>query len=109
MVEPAQLKIEHSSAPDGVRTLSIAGELDIATTPQLERQVDRAIAEGAQTIVIDLAGLGFIDSTGLRMFLRLNERAGSDGWRLTMVRPSEQVKKILHVTGTAGELPVTVA
>ena len=102
----AQLTIERSDAAAGTRTLSIVGELDIATTPQLEQEVEQALREGARAIAIDLAGLSFIDSTGLRMFLRLNELAGAGGWRLTMTRPSEQVKKVLRVTGTSSELPI---
>ncbi len=106
MIRPTEFKIEQSSAPDGTRTLSIAGELDIATTPRLEQEANRAIADGAKTVVIDLADLSFIDSTGLRAFLRLNELAARDDWRLRMIRPSEQVRTILRVTGTENELPI---
>lgn len=105
MVRPTQFKIEQTAA-DRTRTLSISGELDIATTPQLEREVNRAIAEKANTILIDLENLSFIDSSGLRMFLHLNQQAAQDGWRLTIANPSEQVRAILRVTGTESELPI---
>jgi anti-sigma B factor antagonist len=106
MVRPAQFKIEQESGSDGTCTLAISGELDLATAPRLEQEVNTAVAEGAKVVVVDLTNLSFIDSTGLRVFLRLNEQAAAAGWRLTMVRPSEQVKTILRVTGAQGELPI---
>lgn len=106
MVRPAQFKIEQSSAADGIRRLAVIGELDIATAHRLEQEVNTAVAEGAKVILVDLANLSFIDSTGLRVFLRLNEQATSTGWRLKMARPSEQVRTVLRVTGVEGELPI---
>lgn len=105
MVRPIQFTIEQT-ANDGIHTLSITGELDIATTPKLEEEVNNAIAQGANTVLIDLENLSFIDSSGLRMFLHLSHQAAGDGWRLVIANPSEQVRTVLRVTGTESELPI---
>jgi anti-sigma B factor antagonist len=109
MVRPTQFKIEHQPLPEQGHRLSVSGELDLATTPQLERQARTLLAGGARSIVIDLANLNFIDSTGLRLLLLLSQQAAEEGWRMLIARPSEQVQKIIKITGTGTELPVEAA
>jgi anti-anti-sigma factor len=107
MVRPPQLKIERTPVADATCTVSVRGELDLATTPTVEDEVNSALAEGADTVDIDLADLTFIDSTGLRMFFKLNEQAVAQGWRLVLRNPSHQVQTILKITGSGDELPIT--
>ncbi len=109
MVRPTQFKIEHQPLPEQGHRLSVSGELDLATTPQLEQQASTLLADGARSIVIDLANLDFIDSTGLRLLLLLSQQAADDGWRMLITRPSEQVQTILTITGTGTELPIEAA
>jgi anti-sigma B factor antagonist len=106
MVRPTQFKIERQPLPEQGHRLSVSGELDLATTPQLEQQARALLADGARSIVIDLADLSFIDSTGLRLLLVLSQQAADEGWRLLITRPSEQVQTILKITGTGAELPI---
>lgn len=83
-----------------------AGELDLATTPRLESEIEAAAAGEIKHLVIDLSEISFIDSSGLSMFLVLQERSASRGWELTLTRPSEAVRSILEITGSAQALPV---
>ena len=48
------------------------------------------LAEGVSQITIDLAGVGFVDSSGLRLFIVLDQRATSEGWTLALTRPTPQ-------------------
>jgi anti-anti-sigma factor len=107
MVRPTEFKVERSQISNSACRLSVTGELDLATVPKLEDEANKALLDGAKRIEIDLANLGFIDSTGLRMFLQLNERAASEGWSLLMVKPSEPVRTILQITGAGDELPIS--
>jgi anti-sigma B factor antagonist len=109
MVRPTQFKIEHQPLPERGHRLFVSGELDLATTPQLEQQASTLLAGGARSIVIDLADLNFIDSTGLRLLLLLSQQAADAGWRMVITRPSEQVQTILKITGTGTELPIEAA
>ncbi len=109
MVRPTQFKIQRDTLPEQGHRLSVSGELDLATTPQLERQVRTVLADGARSIVIDLATLTFIDSTGLRLLLLLSQHAADDGWRMLITRPPEQVQKIIKITGTGTQLPIEEA
>lgn len=106
MVRPGEFRIETKSISPGVRRVTPVGELDLATAPRLESELERALSAGAAQVVVDLSQVGFLDSTGLRMFLALNARAGAEGWLLTLTAPSEAVRGILQITGASGSLPL---
>lgn len=106
MVRPTQFKIEHEALPEHGHRLSVSGELDLATTPQLEQQTRSLLADGARSIVIDLADLHFIDSTGLRLLLVLSQQATGNGWNMLITRPSAQVQTIIKITGAGADLPI---
>jgi len=78
------------------------GELDLATVPQLEAEIARLRASGCATILLDLRRLAFMDSTGLRLLLRLHDQARSDGFRLAIADREGPVRRVLEITRTAG-------
>jgi anti-sigma B factor antagonist len=80
------------------------GELDLATAPQLERDV-QAVRDGAEDVVLDLSQLTFIDSSGLRALIALDERAKAEGWRLSLVDPAPATQTIFRVSGVDKHLP----
>jgi anti-sigma B factor antagonist len=90
---------------DGRAHLTLRGELDLATAPELEQLVNERI-DGSQEVVIDLRGLDFMDSSGIRVLVAAHARAGRAGARLFIVRPEpgSAVAKILEVAGLDGEL-----
>ena len=83
--------------------LSLYGELDIAAAPLLEKHVKRLQWDGAATIVLDLSGLDFIDSTGLHVLMRAHRR-GLDG-QVTLLRGPKHVHRVFELTGTDAVLP----
>lgn len=85
--------------------LKLSGELDLASVPTLEKAVDQALAGGVRKLVLDLSGVSFVDSSGLRLFIVLSQRAGSEGWKLTMTRPQEQAMTVFVVSGLEENLP----
>jgi anti-anti-sigma factor len=58
-----------------------------------------------RSIVLDLSGLEFIDSCGLRMILAACERSSADRDRLRLLRGPPQVQRIFEITATADRLP----
>ena len=101
-VEPLSITSEQSG---GTRRVAAVGELDIATVDSL-RHALFDIDDGAQTIVLDLSGLSFIDSTGLRLLLDLNERYGGDADRLRVIAGSPAVERLLDIVGLRDQLPL---
>ena len=97
---PQQLVV-NSSTQDDVTVLTLSGELDLASTPVLERELQAVEAAGARNILIDLTGVGFMDSTGLQALLRARERAATmDGVQLSLRRGPHQVQRVFELTRT---------
>jgi len=86
-------------------TVSISGEMDIATVGDVEQELIRVEATDAREIVLDLAALHFIDSTGIEMLLMAEARTRADGKRLVLLRPPATVQRVLHLAGIADRLP----
>ena len=90
---------------DGSVELTLRGELDLATAPELEQLVNERIDAGDE-VVVDLRGLEFMDSSGIRVLVTAHTRAGRVGTKLVIVRPpaGSAVAKIVEVSGLDGEL-----
>ena len=90
---------------DGTARVRLAGDLDLSTVPALQARVAALRGEGSTQIVLDLAELDFIDSTGLRLILELHGEAARDGFTLALVPGGDAVQRVFDVTGTAAVLP----
>jgi anti-sigma B factor antagonist len=82
----------------GQTRVVLIGELDIASTDGLEKQLAAIEADSPNTIVLDLRRVEFIDSTGLRALIAADQRARSEGRRLAVVRGPNAVAHLLAVT-----------
>ena len=87
----------HTEGPECV--LWVRGELDLAAASSLDAELERALGTDANRIVLDLAGLEFIDSTGLSVLVRAQQRAHDSGRQLGVVNPGPQVERLLSLTG----------
>lgn len=85
--------------------LRLSGELDLASAPLLQREIDSA-GLGATAMILDLEKLDFIDSTGLRMILAAHERAKERGQEFAVTRGSRQVQRLLAITGVGEHLRI---
>jgi anti-anti-sigma factor len=83
---------------EGVVTVSFAGELDISRADEVEREIERIESGNPATIVIDLRGLDFLDSTGLRLILGADSRARREGRRVVIVPGPERVHRVFRIT-----------
>ncbi|MGH2850959.1 MAG: STAS domain-containing protein [Solirubrobacteraceae bacterium] len=90
-----------------VHRVAPSGELDIATVGSLERVLAEVEASDAETILLDLTGLRFIDSTGLRLVIELNDRCGGQTDRLRVVADgAPAVERLLDIVGLRERLPL---
>jgi anti-sigma B factor antagonist len=86
-------------------TLALAGELDIATVPELDAMTERVCADGAGELVLDLRELAFIDSTGLRAILRAREQCEAHRCQLFLTPGPPAVQRLFELTGLLERLP----
>jgi anti-sigma B factor antagonist len=92
---------------DATTVISVSGELDLASSPALEEELERVSQSDAQLVVVDLRNLEFMDSTGLSVLVRAHQRAEENGRRLGLVNGSQQVQRLLTLTGVADRLTLT--
>ncbi len=82
-----------------------AGEIDLSTVAALRRELDAARLE-AVTVLLDLSGVTFIDSSGLHLLLRASHSSAGSDWGFFVVRPSTSVLRLIELSGTADLLTV---
>jgi len=81
----------------------IVGELDIATTPQLELTLREALSQ-ARLVVLDLSGVAFIDGAGVHAIVNATVRARQAGRRLVLLSGPAHVERLFDLTGAAEHL-----
>ncbi len=84
--------------------VAVGGELDLASGPELEAELDQLTGPDLQLVVIDLRRLDFMDSTGLSILVRAHQRLASEGCEMGLVKGSQQVQRLLDLTGVAERL-----
>ena len=85
--------------------LTPVGELDMSTADKLEGAVHEAEETDAERILIDLTGVTFMDSSGLKLLLAASERARVDSNRLRLIRGPRRVQRVFQLTRTEEALP----
>lgn len=80
-----------------------SGELDLDTVDEVQRALSIALASDAARVVIDLRGLEFLDSAGLRVLV--GACRGPDGQRVSMIPGPPAVQGVFNVSGLAADLP----
>jgi anti-sigma B factor antagonist len=86
--------------------LSLHGELDLASAELFHSGFESAEIGDAPMVVLDLEGLQFVDSTGLRMILLAHERARERGQEFAITPGSPQVRRLLTITRVGEHLRV---
>jgi anti-sigma B factor antagonist len=97
------LGVAVSAAPFGA-TVSVEGELDIATVRQLTAALAEEPVASAKTVVVDLSSVTFIDSTGLGALMNLKRDLDARNGRLLIACPEGPARLLFDVTGVAGQL-----
>jgi anti-sigma B factor antagonist len=88
--------------------VALHGELDYDSAPRLrEGLVGLTDGDGTGDVVLDLADLAFIDSTGLSVVVEAAKQVRSHGRDLILARPTRSTYKILEITGLHRALSVT--
>ena len=83
--------------------LAIVGEIDAHTAPEITAVVSRSEADSLE---IDLSGVEFVDSSGLRALIEVHQLFESSGRSLTLVRPSPIVARLFDISGVDDYLHV---
>lgn len=83
---------------EGLVQLMLRGELDLSTVQKVEDELEAVEGGEDKLVVLDLSGLTFLDSTGLRLMVTADQRAQKDGRRLVIVKGPETVQRVFSIT-----------
>ena len=101
--DPLAIAVDASAASEAV--VRLTGELDLATGPMLAARLSVLLAEGCD-VVIDLAGLSFMDSSGLSVLIGAHQEAAPHGRIVRLVGATGMVARVLTISGADQVLDV---
>jgi stage II sporulation protein AA (anti-sigma F factor antagonist) len=107
-VNPAPFEVKIGNLEQSVRTISVRGELDLSTAPELEGPLNQALESDEGSMLIDLSQCEFIDSTGIALIVRAWQQldSGKNGRALVLCSQNNQVRRVLEITGLELSIPV---
>ena len=84
----------------------LTGEADVTNSEALRELLDTEVAKQPRTLIIDLSGLRFMDSSALHVLLRANRAMDRAGGVMSLAAPREPVAKMLRLTAADQLIPV---
>jgi anti-anti-sigma factor len=94
-----------STRQEDEHVVALHGELDIGGIEAVQDEMRRVERTDAGRIIVDLSGLEFMDSTGLRTMLQIEARSRTDGRRVMFLRGGPTVQRLFEITETEDRLP----
>lgn len=82
-----------------VQLLEVIGRVDSTNAVELGAAMDKSVDEGRSNIVLDLGGVDYMSSAGLREMVRVLKRVKRGGGDLRIANPSDRVKEVLELAG----------
>ena len=84
----------------------LAGEVDATNSDELYGVLESVVAQQPRLLIVDMSGLSFMDSTGLRMLLRSTRALDQQGGVLALAAPQVSVARVLELTRADQLIPV---
>ena len=91
------LSIEITPAGNGNQRVALAGRLDTHTYADLDEQLGPVLDSSIQSLVLDLAGLDYISSAGVRSIFKARKALATRGGKVVVVNPKPQIQKVFDV------------
>ncbi|MFD3582657.1 STAS domain-containing protein [Streptomyces sp. NPDC058683] len=80
--------------------ITLAGEIDLATAPQVSEALAECLSDGIRGIDVDLTAVTFCDASGLNAFLRAYRLVTDAGTTLRLHHPSQAMARVIEITGS---------
>lgn len=94
---PLDVRVSAGTGDAGIVNVVPVGDLDLSTAPELERSLVGVQTDGGP-VLLDLRGVRFMDSSGLRVILAADARARSNGSRLMLLPGPPGVQRVFQLT-----------
>lgn len=86
--------------------VELSGEIDLSTIAEVEQRLAPVLEGGLALVVIDLRAVGFLDSSGLRLLLRLDEHQRANGHRCVLIQGPRRVARVFELTGVEQKVEI---
>lgn len=101
------MPVETKLLESGVAVIAITGRLALGgETEKLEAAVEQLIAQARKTIVLDIAGLDYVDSSGVGTLVACLTRSRKAGGELKVAGANPRIRRIFTMTGVEGMMPL---
>jgi anti-anti-sigma factor len=100
------MQFETSTLPGGVTQISLNGRLDISGVQAIDQPFSFATTLRAERIIVDLAGVSFLSSIGIRLLLTSAKAQAQRGGKLVLASPQPLVRQVLEVAGIDQLVPL---
>lgn len=99
------MNLAFETLPSGALLITLAGRLDIAGASAIDQRFT-ALTAGHKAVVVDMAGVEFLASMGLRSLIMAARAVASKGGRLVLCAPSELTASVITTSGLDSLLPM---
>lgn len=86
--------------------VSVSGRLDAVTSPDFEKEMEGCLADGETVLVVDLPGLEYISSAGLRSILAITKKLKARNGKIILSSLQDMVKEVFEISGFSKILPI---
>lgn len=100
------LSIEVSELSESWRSMTVEGEIDLATADHLASALEEVRSNGSSNLVVDLSNSPFMDSTGLKTLVLANRRFTEDGRQLVLAVHGGPISRLIDVSGVDSSIRV---
>lgn len=102
------MELHYSETDDGIRMIRLTGKLDMIGVGDIEPRFEGHCAGNNVRVIVDLAGVDFLASMGLRLLLLSGKDVARRGGRLVLLNPTDRVREELMLTGVEKTLPLFI-
>jgi anti-sigma B factor antagonist len=95
-----------STLEDGTKLATFAGRLDMTATNEMSDSFAFSVANSKGSAIVDLSGVTFLASIGMRMLISAARSLSSRGYKLVLLSPTPEVKEALVVAGFDELIPI---
>src|SRR4051794_8126535 len=100
------LRISDFPADGQTHVIEVEGQVDLYSAPEFKERTTRVIASGVKRVVIDLSGVGFMDSSGLGVLVGALKRLRASRAELLLVVTNYDVERVLQAAGLEGTFSI---
>jgi anti-sigma B factor antagonist len=99
------MQMTEETSADGITTIKLSGRLDTAGSQEVELRFS-AVTSAHRAVIVDLSGVEFLTSLGIRLLLQGAKTVRSKGGKLALMQPRELVQNVLKTAGVEAMVPV---